>query len=1001
MSTPTTGGYFPQSAPGGGPGVDMAQVGFQNGDTTDVATFTFAQTNIGLWAPAVVSGDVADPSTPTIGLIGDSIPFGQGDVGPGANMSWWVRWINHTFGTVRAATPGQNVNTYATTTGADKRLAFMAKASRVVLAIGTNDLVLLGRSAAQLEADILATATKVIGRSTVSGLRVYAQTLAPRVTTTDNYATLANQTPLTSEAARVAYNDWLRAGAPVNATTKAPVAVGTGGALLSGTDGHPLAGYLELADTVESSRNSGKWKVNGTANYLTADGTHPNATGSAMMASGLPSPTVALGFATDQTITGSTGLASAPTFGTGGSVASGPAPTLTVNSTDVSQVVADQPGIVTFNVTASANLGYEFAVAALRAAPGDVIDYSDPANYDSHMPSPGTFTAGTANYTSLPTFGGKTIPAGRYAVWLAVRAGPTTWIDYPHIFFTVAPAATPQSVTGGSGLASSPAFGTGGAITPAAVSVAGSAGLASAPAFGSGGAVTPAAASVTGAAGLASAPTFGAGGAVTPQAASVAGTAGLASTPTFGAGTVTPSAASVAGTAGLVSAPAFGSDGSVTPPAASVAGTSGLASTPTFGVGAITPDPALVTGSAGLTSDPALGVGTVTPAAVSVAGTVGLASAPAFGTGGLVESAPAGIAGTTGLSTVHAFGAGVVTPDAVSVTGTAGLAATRAFGADGAVAPAPSAVTGTAGLASAPGFGAGTVTPDAANVSGTAGLASTPTFGVGVVTREGVVAGTTGLTSGPAFGTGSITPDPVTVAGAAGLTSSPALGAGGTVTAITANSVGGGTGLTSSPAFGTGGSVAPAAVTVTGATGLASSPGFGTTGAVLPPVATVAGASGLASAPAFGSGTVLPADVAVAGTTGLVAARAFGTTGAVVREQVVGGLTGLESVRAFGVGLIVPDAAEVAGLTGLAAPSGFGSDGSVYPEQWITGLIGLTSAPGFGIGGGLADAGFSPTVVFPLRLDIADLPRRTVTCDTDRAGTLVLDRLPRRTLEIR
>lgn len=52
-----------------------------------------------------------------------------------------------------------------------------------------------------------------------------------------------------------------------------------------GQTGHPLAGYVEVADAVEESR-SGKWKVDGsTANLYTNDGTHQTGFGHAAIAS--------------------------------------------------------------------------------------------------------------------------------------------------------------------------------------------------------------------------------------------------------------------------------------------------------------------------------------------------------------------------------------------------------------------------------------------------------------------------------------------------------------------------------------------------------------------------------------------------------------------------------------------------------------------------------------------------------------------------------------------
>ena len=54
--------------------------------------------------------------------------------------------------------------------------------------------------------------------------------------------------------------------------------------LVSGDTGHPLTGYIEIADAAESARNSGKWKVTGAAGYATADGIHPSAAMHTLMA---------------------------------------------------------------------------------------------------------------------------------------------------------------------------------------------------------------------------------------------------------------------------------------------------------------------------------------------------------------------------------------------------------------------------------------------------------------------------------------------------------------------------------------------------------------------------------------------------------------------------------------------------------------------------------------------------------------------------------------------
>jgi hypothetical protein len=110
--------------------------------------------------------------------------------------------------------------------------------------LGTNDV---GRTLVQMQTDLTTIWTALSNR----GMKVHAGTIPPGTTSTDSWATTANQTKKATEATRVAFNDWIR-------TTPAP-----------------LAGYVETADACETARNSGFWKVNGAANYATTDGTHP------------------------------------------------------------------------------------------------------------------------------------------------------------------------------------------------------------------------------------------------------------------------------------------------------------------------------------------------------------------------------------------------------------------------------------------------------------------------------------------------------------------------------------------------------------------------------------------------------------------------------------------------------------------------------------------------------------------------------------------------------
>ena len=76
-------------------------------------------------------------------------------------------------------------------------------------------------------------------------LSVFSCTVNPASTSTDSFATTANQTTVASNAQRVALNNLLR------------------------TSGMS-SGVFDLADVVESARDSGLWKAPG----YTADGLH-------------------------------------------------------------------------------------------------------------------------------------------------------------------------------------------------------------------------------------------------------------------------------------------------------------------------------------------------------------------------------------------------------------------------------------------------------------------------------------------------------------------------------------------------------------------------------------------------------------------------------------------------------------------------------------------------------------------------------------------------------
>jgi hypothetical protein len=119
--------------------------------------------------------------------------------------------------------------------------------------MGTNDFAESSRTLAQLQADY----TTLVALCHNRGMKVISLSMLPRTTSTDNWATLANQTPVSASfnaganSPRGQFNTWLAAFGPGNDY------------------------FLDATSQAESSPQSGLWVVNGTANYATSDGVHP------------------------------------------------------------------------------------------------------------------------------------------------------------------------------------------------------------------------------------------------------------------------------------------------------------------------------------------------------------------------------------------------------------------------------------------------------------------------------------------------------------------------------------------------------------------------------------------------------------------------------------------------------------------------------------------------------------------------------------------------------
>lgn len=285
VSVPT-GGTMPT-----GRGTNINVGDFWNGkdgpdivDATGTAGFS-ADSSYYAYGPSAMIGLDQTGSKPAIFLVGDSIAAGatetslsaDGDIGfLERGLSGRYPWCAATRGNQAFVTIAGNPT---------KQMTLAAYASSALTNLGVNDFYNPGIATSNSpNLDVVqARALALWSQLSEAGCRVYQTTVTPVTSSTDKWATTANQTiywPL-QNAKRTAFNDWLRAGAPIVAGVA--VAAGTQGALLAGQAGHPLTDYIEIADIVETARNSGIWKVTGAENGYTADGTHPTSAMHALM----------------------------------------------------------------------------------------------------------------------------------------------------------------------------------------------------------------------------------------------------------------------------------------------------------------------------------------------------------------------------------------------------------------------------------------------------------------------------------------------------------------------------------------------------------------------------------------------------------------------------------------------------------------------------------------------------------------------------------------------
>jgi lysophospholipase L1-like esterase len=215
------------------------------------------------YGPAALLGyAVGANNAKSVLVLGDSIAEGTNDEAYftvpalGSPGGFTIRALSGVAGIINIAIGGDLSSSFQSTAGSFRRLGNAKYCNSAIIEYGSNDYA-LGATAATIEGINLNIA---INLRRLGIARVFLTTIIPRTTSTDGWATTTNQTPVAGESQRLAYNTWVRANCPVDPTTKAPVAVGTSGALLAGSFGHPLTGFFDTASKVESALNSGLWR---------------------------------------------------------------------------------------------------------------------------------------------------------------------------------------------------------------------------------------------------------------------------------------------------------------------------------------------------------------------------------------------------------------------------------------------------------------------------------------------------------------------------------------------------------------------------------------------------------------------------------------------------------------------------------------------------------------------------------------------------------------------
>jgi lysophospholipase L1-like esterase len=221
----------------------------------------------GSFGPAAILGQMGSAG-PTVAYTGSSSGTGQGDTAeaPYYDQGYLARALmalNQTGGDFAYIKMTRASTTLAMfLAGNTRQMNFLrlTRPTHIIQQLGSNDIS-GSASFATMQSRLRSVAAML--RST--GAKVYQCTFTPgQTTSSDSYLTVAGQTVAATNAVRVLTNNWLRTNPP------------------------EFDGIIECCDVAESSRDSGKWAVDGTTTFLmSADGLHLSQYGHRMTAAAI------------------------------------------------------------------------------------------------------------------------------------------------------------------------------------------------------------------------------------------------------------------------------------------------------------------------------------------------------------------------------------------------------------------------------------------------------------------------------------------------------------------------------------------------------------------------------------------------------------------------------------------------------------------------------------------------------------------------------------------